>query len=104
MDACQSGGPVGRIHRLHWPFDTFAPRYRSSSHALSLVDTLRLAETLGKLSLAVTVFAVEIGAAEPAGDALSGEVAATLGELEQQLWAELAGTLGSSSGFSPDGE
>lgn len=76
-DACRGIGPVGTWMRCEWPV-VEAPFVRAaSSHALGLIDTLRLACQLGYLPQEVLLWGVEIASDQP-GDPLTVEVAAAI--------------------------
>ena len=59
IDACIAGSP-GTVHCWRWPelpFQTFA---KTSTHALGLIDTLKLAETLEILPDTIWVCGIEV--------------------------------------------
>jgi len=59
VDACLAGSP-GTVHCWRWPalpVETFA---KTSTHALGLIDTLQLAETLEVLAETVWVYGIEV--------------------------------------------
>jgi hypothetical protein len=43
IDACCSGQPLGAVMRLEWPIESSDWPWRTSTHAIGLVDALQLA-------------------------------------------------------------
>lgn len=76
-DACHGLGFVGSRHRLRWPLDCLWALPASTTHALGLVDTLQLAQSLGRLPMIVVIWAMEISTA-PGPRSLSPEIVASL--------------------------
>ena len=92
IDAAQSMGSPGRIHRFD-PAAGELPRWSAlpaSSHAFGLADALALARVLGAAPARVVVLAVE-GRSFEGGAALSAEVDAALPELTDQVVQEVEG-------------
>ncbi len=90
IDACRSGRLVGSVSRVIWPDERLIGQPRASTHAMSLPDTLRLAEALGTLPDSVVIYAIEIGTATQPGDVLSPAVAAALSDVQKLLLADVA--------------
>lgn len=57
IDACVGIDP-GAVYRWTWPEIPNEPATRSSTHALGLIDTIRLAESLGILAKQVWIYGV----------------------------------------------
>lgn len=91
VDACRGDAPAGTIRRFQWPQVQplgQSPRGRST-HALGVGETLRLAESLGRLPAKVAIYAVEISDATLPGDDISAAVVASLPQLERLLLREV---------------
>ncbi len=65
IDACCSGAPAGTIHRLMAQELPAQPGMSASTHGGTLVDALRLAESLGYDVSQVTIYAIEMEACQP---------------------------------------
>ncbi|MFM8213899.1 MAG: hypothetical protein ACKN82_04565 [Pirellula sp.] len=59
IDACVGIDP-GAVRRWRWPEIPSEPATRSSTHALGLIDTIRLAESLGILAKKVWIYGVSV--------------------------------------------
>lgn len=59
IDACVGIDP-GAVRRWRWPEIPGEPATRSSTHALGLIDTIRLAESLGILAKKVWIYGVSV--------------------------------------------
>jgi hydrogenase maturation protease len=89
VDAIRSGAAPGTIHRVD---ATSAPipvalRGSSSTHAVGVGEAIELARALGRLPRTVLLIGVE-GHRFEAGDRLSEEVEAMVGELADAVLAE----------------
>ncbi len=89
LDACQSGAPVGTVHRFHWPSDQLENVRSTSTHATSLAMALQLAEVLGKLPAQITILAVEVDSCSRVETELCPAVRAAATRLESLLIHEL---------------
>jgi hydrogenase maturation protease len=89
IDACRSGAPAGTIHRLTAQELPAQPGMSASTHGGTLVDALRLAESLGYDVLQAVIFAVEMDACQ-AGAPLSASVRRAAEELAVRIRDELA--------------
>lgn len=83
-DACRTDRPIGSVWSWNWPSKEIEICRFSGSHDISLPAALALAEQLGQLPRRVTIWAVNIGAAEPAGE-LTPKVAAAVSEVSRQI-------------------
>ena len=89
VDACVAEQhPPGTILRWEWPEPGAEPARGSSTHGLGVVDALRLASRLGRLTGRVILFGVVISATAPAAP-LGAAVAACLPELERRVGAAI---------------
>src|SRR5690348_15076586 len=57
-DACDSPNAVGTLYDWGWPSLAIAPRSSNNSHAIGLIEALKLAEQLGRLPSDVRIYAV----------------------------------------------
>lgn len=87
VDASAPGGCPGRLRVYTWPSPALGRARLLGTHALGLVEALRLAEALGRLPRRVRVLAIESERSEP-GSPLSGTVAQAVDRLVEQLLAE----------------
>ncbi len=96
VDAAMSGGPTGTIRRFE-AFSESIPYNLSplSTHAISLTEAIKLAETLDQLPERMIIYAIEIGDVSH-GDELSPEVGEAgkkvTQKIKQELQAESEGT------------
>ena len=60
VEASRGGKPAGTLTRFEWPMDLGEVQL-ASTHAVGLIDALRLAENLGRLPAHSVVYGVEIG-------------------------------------------
>ena len=60
VDACRSGKPPGTIVKLTWSCDCRFDQSWESTHRISLIETLRLAQSLDRLPAEVVVYGIEI--------------------------------------------
>jgi hydrogenase maturation protease len=89
VDGCQMGREVGEIMRLQWPDPGCFVRHSHSTHHVSLIQTLQLAEALNRMPSQVVLYGIEIASALP-GDQLSPCVAAALPELARRITEEIS--------------
>jgi hydrogenase maturation protease len=88
-DACQLSGAAGRIHRWQWPdLPAEVGQAPWSSHGMTLPQTLALAESLGVLPEAVTIWGIEIAEARPA-ESLSAELQQVAAAVAEQIAGEI---------------
>jgi hydrogenase maturation protease len=82
IDAIQSGAPAGTIHRFDAAAGPLPASLRSSTstHLVSLAETIELARTLGRLPPAVTVYGIE-GERYDLGATVTPAVAAAIDQL-----------------------
>ena len=91
IDAAHSGQAPGTIHRLNASGGPISPLvFPHSSHAISALDALELARTLGTLPPTVTIFGIEAGDTE-VGHPLSPLVAQVLDEVVERILQESEG-------------
>ena len=88
VDACAGGGSSGWITRMEWPDARVERRHAHSTHGISVVDALRLAETLGRFPPQVVLFGVELRQCQPLHP-LSDDVEYALNELEKRILLEI---------------
>ena len=90
VDASHTGASPGTVFRWEWSgiCDRQVPVVTSSSHGVSIIDILRLAENI--VSLPSTTFLAVEGAQFEVGSAPSRSVQAALEEVEWRLLSELA--------------
>jgi hydrogenase maturation protease len=90
LDAVSSGAPPGTIHRLDARRERLpAELFRGSTHAFGLAEAIELARVLERLPERLLVYGVE-AASFAAGSGLSPEVERAVGELVEELVAELS--------------
>jgi hydrogenase maturation protease len=89
VDAIRSGARPGTIHRVDATSAAIPLRLRgsSSTHAVGIGEAIELARALGRLPKAVLLIGVE-GHRFEAGDRLSEEVEAMVGELADSVLGE----------------
>lgn len=87
IDACRSGAPAGTIHRLAAQELPDRRGYSASSHGGTLVDALRLAESLEYEVTEVVIYGIEIAGCQP-GAPLSESMRRTAEELANRIRAE----------------
>jgi hydrogenase maturation protease len=88
IDAAHSGQAPGTIHRLNASVGPISPLvFPHSSHAISALDALELARTLGTLPPTVIIFGIEAGDTE-VGHPLSPLVAQVLDEVIDRIFKE----------------
>ena len=91
VDAAQTGAAPGTIRRLEAQRGPLpAALLHASTHSLGVVEAVELARALGRLPASLTVYAVE-GAHFGHGGRLSLAVEAVLGEVVEQVAAEVEG-------------
>lgn len=89
IDAAQSGGSPGTIHRLDATRDAIPSRFfHYSTHAFSVAEAVELARSLNQLPPRLILFGIE-GRDFGFGEKLSPEVAAAVDELLNCLRTEL---------------
>jgi len=88
VDAVRSGQAPGTIHRLDASNSAIGTLvFPHSSHAISALDALELARTLGTLPPTVILFGIEAGDTE-AGQPLSPQVARALDDVVERILRE----------------
>ena len=92
VDACRSGGEVGRVTRLRCPNRRIVKRHSHSTHGIGVSQALRLAERLGRLPPVVEVFGIEIANCSP-GSEISSAVLQAVVDLEAVISYETRGVL-----------
>lgn len=80
VDACL-GLDAGSAQRWTWPEIPNEPVTRSSTHALGLIDTIRLAESLGILSKQVWIYGVSTEDLQASVDRCAELIRSDLSEL-----------------------
>lgn len=74
-DACSGLGCVGEVAHWEWPNEDFGELGWSGTHDFSVLQTLTLADTLGRLPASVEIWGVEKGEdLGPAQSAFSHEI------------------------------
>ncbi len=90
VDACQSGGSSGEIHRIDLDHSSLPNRPAVlSGHATGLVEAIELATALGRMPSRLRVIAVE-GTDFGAGDQMSPGMRAAVPLAVQAVLAELS--------------
>jgi len=85
IDAVTTGAVPGTIHTWHAEnLPPEADRLRSSTHAFSVADAIRLAAAIGRLPARLTVIGIEARQFEP-GTSPSPEVLAAVDKVVEQL-------------------
>ncbi len=97
VDGCVTGAATGTLSRLRWPDARILSRHRRSSHALSVADALRLAESLGTLPRELVVFGIELGSVS-AGCGPSAAVAHRLSDIQQVIWRQVTSEVDADKG------
>lgn len=87
IDACRSGMAIGSLTSFRWPDARISERHTRSTHQFGVLQTLQLAERLGRLPTEVIVYGIEIAASDPAGP-ICGEVLHAIDLLADALAAE----------------
>lgn len=91
-DACRGLSHPGEFRSFDWPSCEIEVLAGSGSHDFSLVDTLKLAERLGRLPTSVTIWVTERSPQDATrfwtDDPLSPPVAAAVEHVAQHLLAE----------------
>jgi hydrogenase maturation protease len=80
IDACVGIDP-GAVHRWTWPEIPNEPATRSSTHALGLIDTIRLAESLGILAKQIWIYGVSTEDLQASVDRCAELIRSDLAEL-----------------------
>lgn len=88
-DACNGAGSPGAVHHWRWPSDALPLTACRSTHDLSLIEVLALAERLGRLPRRVSIWGVELAEALPARDSLSPAVGAAVARAAARVHHEL---------------
>ena len=88
VDACRTGGAAGAVTRLVWPDPRIAVKHRHSTHGVSVVDVLKLAERLGDLPTVVRIFGIEVADCSPGRD-LTPDVLRAVSEVAAEIAGEL---------------
>jgi hydrogenase maturation protease len=89
IDAVHSGASPGTIHRLDAHAGPIAREFfRFSTHAIGLAEAVELARALGRLPPRLVIYGIE-GKSFEAGEGLSPEVEAAVGELVERVLAEV---------------
>jgi hydrogenase maturation protease len=93
VDAVRSGAPAGTLHCFDAAAGPLPATLRSSTstHLVSLAETIELARTLGRLPPAVTVYAIE-GTRFDLGAPVSPAVAAAIDQLVRSSLASSRST------------
>jgi hydrogenase maturation protease len=89
VDAVSSGSSPGAVHRVDAtdePVD--AEVFQTSTHTVSVAETIELARALGRLPSRIVVYGIE-GVNFAAGEGLSPEVAAAVPRVVQALREEV---------------
>lgn len=60
-DACSGLGGVGEVAHWQWPSTVFGDLHWSGTHDFSVLQTLTLADTLGRLPQSVDIWGIEKG-------------------------------------------
>jgi hydrogenase maturation protease len=89
LDACRSGARPGTITRLSWPEPRLDRLTGASSHGFGVVQTLELAQALGRKMPRIILLGIEVQDCET-GDDLSPPVRQALPELCRQAREEIA--------------
>ena len=92
VDACHTGGVAGAVTRLDWPDPRIAVGHRHSTHGVSVVDVLKLAERLGDLPPGVEIFGIEAADCSP-GRGLTPPVLEAVAEVEETIVETLRETV-----------
>jgi hydrogenase maturation protease len=89
VDATYSYSTPGSVHRLSWPDPRIGSWRSSSTHAMSVAQTLEMARALGSLPATVMIFGIE-GRCFNAGAGLSATVDAAVPEIAARIecWLE----------------
>ena len=87
VDASAPSGCPGRLRAYTWPSPALGQARLLGTHALGLVEALRLAESLGSLPRRVRVLAIEAESSE-IGASLGPSVARAVDRLVEQLLAD----------------
>jgi hydrogenase maturation protease len=111
-DACISAAPVGHLHCWSWPAEEIEQLRFSGSHDMSLPAVLAIADQLGQLPPAVTIWGVAIAAdqaalpdaaapatltrLEPSSKAVASELHKSLSEEIAAAMAGIAATIHST--------
>lgn len=89
VDAMQSRAKPGTIHRFDAGANALPGSFlRSSTHAISVGETIELCRTLNRLPLHVIVYGIE-GVQFEQGSSLASEVAGTLNETVECIFNEI---------------
>jgi hydrogenase maturation protease len=83
LDACRSGARPGTITRMDWPEPRLDRLTGASSHGFGVVQTLELAQALGRRLPRIILLGIEVEDCDP-GDDLSPSVKEALPQLCQQ--------------------
>lgn len=84
IDAAVPRGNPGRLNRFRWPDSDLNGVTASSTHALGLVDALRLAEAIGRAPRRLTIITIEAKEFSPCSS-LSEEVDESADRLVEAL-------------------
>ncbi len=89
VDTTRSGARPGTVRRLDASADPIPAQLRSSAstHAVGVGEAIELARELGRMPTRVVVYGIE-GARFDAGEGLSPEVQAVIGELAEAVLGE----------------
>ncbi len=87
-DACRGSGEPGSLRRWTWPELPSFSGGAGGTHDLSLIQTLHIAQQLGRLPHDVVVWTIEVAHTSPMAD-VSIEVQGTVEQLVQRIMAGL---------------
>jgi hydrogenase maturation protease len=80
IDAVEPAGQPGTVRSFQWPCPELALRFNLSTHGLSLVEALHLAESLGRLPRRLNIHTIEAKDNSP-GAPMTPEIARSLDTL-----------------------
>jgi hydrogenase maturation protease len=92
VDACRTGAAPGTFLRLQWPDERIGARSTCSTHGLSIVEVLTLAEHLDRLPEDVVFYGVEIERSDPATDP-TASLRAAIAKVAERILREIAGAM-----------
>jgi hydrogenase maturation protease len=97
VDAVRSGCSPGRVHRLDARMQRIPSDYFNySTHAFSVAEAVEISRELDSLPASLVIYGIE-GKSFAAGTELSPEVAGAVGDVAEQILAELRAAMPSTS-------
>jgi hydrogenase maturation protease len=89
-DACHVAGDVGVWHCWQWPSEELPNMVFSGTHDLGLLYVLQLAQQLGRLSLPVTIWGIEVADVPPLANMESEELSPQVARAVELVATQLA--------------